>query len=152
MTAIRETFEETGLLLATSPSGPPPSDTVLDAARESIHTGKTLFRDFLRRHGLIADVKALLPFTEWVTPLGAPTSVRALFVSSMPISHAPHSRAYTDASIHGSTSPFCLSSARPASPLAPRSTACPPRTAGKKSSRCGSYIYKTPLQNISQRK
>lgn len=70
MTAIRETFEETGLLLATSPSGSPPSDAVLDAARESIHSGKTLFREFLRRHGLVADVKALLPFTEWVTPPG----------------------------------------------------------------------------------
>lgn len=99
MTAIRETFEETGLLLATSSSGSPPSDAVLDAARESIHTGKTLFRDFLRRHGLVADVKALLPFTEWVTPLGARTYVRAL---SFPRrrSHNPHIPARTQTLPH----------------------------------------------------
>lgn len=88
MTAIRETFEETGLLLATSPSGSPPSDAVLDAARESIHTGKTLFRDFLRRHGLIADLKVLLPFTEWVTPLSARSYVCA-FVRPMLVTHPP---------------------------------------------------------------
>jgi len=89
MTAIRETFEETGLLLAKSPSGSPPSDAVLDAARESIHTGKTLFRDFLRRHGLVADVKALLPFTEWVTPLGVRTRFHTRFyVAFLPTVHA----------------------------------------------------------------
>ncbi|KAH9005309.1 NUDIX domain-containing protein [Lactarius hatsudake] len=79
MTAIRETFEETGLLLATSPSGSPPSDAVLDASRESINTRKTLFGDFLRRHALVADMKALLPFTEWVTPLGAPRRFHTRF-------------------------------------------------------------------------
>jgi hypothetical protein len=86
MTAIRETFEETGLLLtsATSeseseselPQQSPPSPSLslseapLDVSRESIHTGRTLFRDFLKQHALSADVKALLPFTEWITPLG----------------------------------------------------------------------------------
>lgn len=72
MTAIRETFEETGLLLASSTSKAPPSDTALGASRESVHTGRTLFRDFLRYHALSADVKALLPFTEWITPRGSP--------------------------------------------------------------------------------
>lgn len=79
MTAIRETFEETGLLLATSPSGTPPSDVVLDASRESINAGKTLFGDFLRRYALVADAKALLPFTEWVTPLGTPRRFHTRF-------------------------------------------------------------------------
>ncbi|KAH9001122.1 NUDIX domain-containing protein [Lactarius akahatsu] len=90
MTAIRETFEETGLLLATSPSGSPPSDAVLDASRESINTRKTLFGDFLRRHALVADVKALLPFTEWVTPLGAPRRFHTRFyVAFLPGLRAP---------------------------------------------------------------
>ncbi|KAI9466357.1 NUDIX hydrolase domain-like protein [Lactarius psammicola] len=79
MTAIRETFEETGLLLATSPSGSPPSEAVLDAERESINARKTLFGDFLRRYALVADVKALLPFTEWVTPLGSPRRFHTRF-------------------------------------------------------------------------
>ena len=149
MTAIRETFEETGLLLATSPSGSPPSNAVLDAARESIHTGKTLFREFLRQHGLIADLKALLPFTEWVTPLGARSYVCALSFARR-WSLTPHTT--TDASTRGSTSPFCPHSARLASPLALHSIACPPRTADKKSSRRDSYIHTTPWQNIAQRR
>ena len=86
MTAIRETFEETGLLLASAttsvselPQSPPPSlsEAALDASRESIHTGRTLFRDFLKQHALSADVKALLPFTEWITPLGNSRCVHA---------------------------------------------------------------------------
>ena len=90
MTAIRETFEETGLLLASamtsesgelpllSQSSPPSlSEVALDASRESIHTGRTLFRDFLKQHALSADVKDLLPFTEWITPLGYSPCVRS---------------------------------------------------------------------------
>jgi 8-oxo-dGTP pyrophosphatase MutT (NUDIX family) len=75
MTAIRETFEETGLLLASGAL--PQSEAVLDASRESIHTGSTLFRDFLSQHALSADVQALLPFTEWITPLGSARCVSA---------------------------------------------------------------------------
>ncbi|KAJ6490659.1 NUDIX hydrolase domain-like protein [Mycena vitilis] len=69
VTAIRETFEEAGILLA---SGPSPSDTVLDAARHAIHAGKTPFQTFLTEQGLAVDVQALLPFTAWVTPSFAP--------------------------------------------------------------------------------
>ena len=101
MTAIRETFEETGLLLASattsvselpqSPTPPPPpslSEAALDASRESIHTGKSLFRDFLKQHALSADVKALLPFTEWITPLGNSRCVHACGgVEALPFSH-----------------------------------------------------------------
>jgi 8-oxo-dGTP pyrophosphatase MutT (NUDIX family) len=79
MTAIRETFEETGLLLAsptTSESKALPSEAVLDGSRASIHAGRSLFRDFLRQHALAADVDALLPFTEWITPLGPPRCVQ----------------------------------------------------------------------------
>ncbi|KAJ7681765.1 NUDIX hydrolase domain-like protein [Mycena rosella] len=69
VTAIRETFEEAGILLA---SGPPPSDAVLDTARHAIHAGKTPFQTFLAQNGLQADVDALLPFTQWITPVFAP--------------------------------------------------------------------------------
>jgi hypothetical protein len=80
MTAIREAFEETGLLLA-SPTMPESngtrrlSDAVLDAMRASIHAEETFFDDFLKKYGLIADVEALHPFTEWITPLGPPRCV-----------------------------------------------------------------------------
>jgi len=80
MTAIRETFEETALLLASSASkAAPPSHAALDASRKSIHTGRTLFRDFLKEHALFADVNALLPFTEWITPVEAPRRFHARF-------------------------------------------------------------------------
>ncbi|KAJ7685593.1 NUDIX hydrolase domain-like protein [Mycena polygramma] len=69
VTAIRETFEEAGILLA---SGPTPSDAILDAARHAIHAGKTPFQTFLTEQSLAADVQALLPFTAWITPPFAP--------------------------------------------------------------------------------
>jgi len=78
MTAIRETFEESGLLLATSVStgthGPPPisSDSVLDEARHAIHQQRLQFQPFLQSKGLLADVDSLLPFTQWITPVGPP--------------------------------------------------------------------------------
>jgi 8-oxo-dGTP pyrophosphatase MutT (NUDIX family) len=140
MTAIRETFEETGLLLASAsatseseselPQQSPPSpslspslsEAALDASRESIHTGRTLFRDFLKQHALSADVKALLPFTEWITPLGYSRCVHALRLSHTHThshSHNQHAKHMlttahnTAASTRVSTSLSCPLSARP---------------------------------------
>ncbi|KAL1691302.1 NUDIX hydrolase domain-like protein [Schizophyllum commune] len=86
MTAIRETFEESGLLLA-SPSAAPrrsivdslPPLSALEAARHAIHAQRTNFSDFLAEEGLRADVDALLPFTEWVTPVEQPRRFRTKF-------------------------------------------------------------------------
>ncbi|KAF8965210.1 NUDIX hydrolase domain-like protein [Flammula alnicola] len=80
ITAIRETFEESGLLLASSvSSGPPPSDTVLDEARHAIHQQKLLFQTFLESQNLKADVDSLLPFTQWITPVGPPRRFHTQF-------------------------------------------------------------------------
>ena len=72
MTAIRETFEESGLLLASSSSSsaPAPLEAVLDKARHEIHQHKLLFQKFLQSKNLEADVESLLPFTQWITPVG----------------------------------------------------------------------------------
>ncbi|KAF8880249.1 hypothetical protein CPB85DRAFT_1221402 [Mucidula mucida] len=78
MTAIRETFEESGLLLA-SPASAIPDGKVLEAARHAIHSQKRTFVTFLEEHKLAADVDALLPFTEWITPIDAPRRFRARF-------------------------------------------------------------------------
>jgi len=74
MTAIRETFEESGLLIArpTSSRAKMPSESALDEARNEIHSNRMLFKDFLDQHELEADVDSLIPFTEWITPPGAP--------------------------------------------------------------------------------
>lgn len=65
--AIRETFEETGLLLTT----PPPPQSVLagaQAARTEIHAGRLSFTEYLSLHGLEPAVDQLVPFTKWITP------------------------------------------------------------------------------------
>ncbi|KAI0362460.1 hypothetical protein OH77DRAFT_1515702 [Trametes cingulata] len=66
-TAIRELFEESGLLLVHSSSSMP-SNSELDAAREAIHAQKRMFRDFLAQYHLRLNTESLLPFTQWITP------------------------------------------------------------------------------------
>jgi 8-oxo-dGTP pyrophosphatase MutT (NUDIX family) len=72
ITAIRETFEESGLLLASSSSLPAPSESILDAARFAIHQQQMLFQDFLLNNSLKPDAESLLPFMKWITPVGPP--------------------------------------------------------------------------------
>ena len=120
MAAIRETFEETGLLLASSTSKPFPSDAILDASRESIHTGRTLFGDFLKQNALSVDPKALLPFTEWISPVGIPrcahTYIFVPFVLGV-VSPANHTHTTAAVSTRASTSLSCLPSPYPAVPF-----------------------------------
>ncbi|RDX56439.1 hypothetical protein OH76DRAFT_387682 [Lentinus brumalis] len=71
-TAIRELFEESGLLLVHPSGSKIPSNAELDAAREAIHAQKRLFRDFLSQHNLKPYVEGLLPFTRWITPAPLP--------------------------------------------------------------------------------
>ena len=79
MTAIRETFEETGVLLASydntskTKAGEDRSKKELteadfDEARKAIHSGKLRFVDFLAKNGLKPDTASLLPFSTWTTP------------------------------------------------------------------------------------
>lgn len=80
LTAIRETFEETGVLLASLiGSSPIPSPETLDVVRKSIHSQKIPFTTFLAQNGLTADVNALLPFTQWITPITVPRRFHAYF-------------------------------------------------------------------------
>ncbi|KAG6851288.1 hypothetical protein H0H93_011724 [Arthromyces matolae] len=73
MTAIRETFEESGILLASSTLGSTNhvSAELLDEARHKIHSQQLNFRDFLQSQCMKPDVDSLLPFTEWITPVNA---------------------------------------------------------------------------------
>jgi len=84
MTAIRETFEESGLLLAShtkSASSAPPqlNEAALDNARTAILKQETTFKQFLSDNNLTADIDQLLPFTQWVTPPMVPTRFHTHF-------------------------------------------------------------------------
>ncbi|KAI6036429.1 NUDIX domain-containing protein, partial [Pisolithus microcarpus] len=68
ITAIRETFEETGLLL-TSPKSPRTlSKSDLDWTRRAVHHQELDFQTFLLRHKCVLALESLHHFTTWITP------------------------------------------------------------------------------------
>src|SRR5436190_4430090 len=75
--AIRETFEESGILLARSKG----SNALVDAKRaaeiEAAHRaalceGKTTFLDVLTQHEMLLALDELVPYAHWITPEGMP--------------------------------------------------------------------------------
>lgn len=76
--AIRETFEEAGILLARDADGRPVSFGLPDVAarfaghRRAVDTGAATLVEVCRREDLTLDAGALSLFSRWVTPLGAP--------------------------------------------------------------------------------
>jgi 8-oxo-dGTP pyrophosphatase MutT (NUDIX family) len=75
--AIRETFEESGILLAR-PRG---SKTLVDAKRASeieaatradLCEGKTTFLKVLADNGMLLALDELVPYAHWITPEGMP--------------------------------------------------------------------------------
>lgn len=72
--AIRECFEESGILLARDASGNMLTieDAEKEEARTQIHANKLNFVDWVKSKGGKIDTSALIPFTRWVTPIGVP--------------------------------------------------------------------------------
>jgi 8-oxo-dGTP pyrophosphatase MutT (NUDIX family) len=71
--AVRETFEEAGVLLA----GPSPTSLVDDSAalardRHSLLEGSTSFGELLSRRGLMLRADLLTPWARWITPEASP--------------------------------------------------------------------------------
>jgi len=86
--AVRETFEETGVLLA----GPDP-DTVLSdtsglemqAARATLEAGEVTFAEFLLGHGLVLRSDLIGAWAHWITPTFEPRRYDTrFFVAAMP--------------------------------------------------------------------
>jgi 8-oxo-dGTP pyrophosphatase MutT (NUDIX family) len=76
--AIRELFEETGVLLST-----PFAD--LRERRAEVEAGTLDFGTLLRSHGLVADPAPLRPWSRWVTPAGEVRRYDArFFVCALP--------------------------------------------------------------------
>ncbi|KFA48462.1 hypothetical protein S40293_00447 [Stachybotrys chartarum IBT 40293] len=72
--AVRETFEETGILLAKGPGGAllDLSLEERDVARRRVHAGEVGFGEWLAQVGGVADTDGLIPFTRWLTPATVP--------------------------------------------------------------------------------
>ena len=75
--AVRETFEECGILLARDAK----SRELVDATRAgeietrhraALNKGERAFSDILKTEGIVPALDALVPFAHWITPLGMP--------------------------------------------------------------------------------
>jgi 8-oxo-dGTP pyrophosphatase MutT (NUDIX family) len=61
--AVREVFEETGVLLSTPAAS-------LAHAQPDVEAGRLAFGDLLAEHGLAIDADSVRPWARWVTPEG----------------------------------------------------------------------------------
>ena len=86
--AVRETFEETGLLLAGPDAGTGVSDTSgddLQAARGALDEGELAFADFLTDRGLVLRADLLGAWAHWITPEFEPRRYDTrFFVAALP--------------------------------------------------------------------
>src|SRR5919197_4614896 len=81
--AVREVFEETGILLATGAR--PPSPAERGAARRRLLAGELEFFVFLARDGLSVDGERLHVAGRWITPEHSPVRYDAhVFVARLP--------------------------------------------------------------------
>ena len=75
LAALRELFEEAGVLLACDPSHRPVAaadSEQMSAQRVAVRKGKLTFADFLTGHDWYADARALTLFSHWITPPSEP--------------------------------------------------------------------------------
>ncbi|ORY06375.1 hypothetical protein BCR34DRAFT_452992, partial [Clohesyomyces aquaticus] len=78
LAAIRETFEESGILLARSKAtgqfftSTMVSDKELEEGRKAVHAGRVKFGELLERWGVEADTEGLRGLTRWITPENVP--------------------------------------------------------------------------------
>jgi 8-oxo-dGTP pyrophosphatase MutT (NUDIX family) len=77
--AVRETYEETGVLLTAPPA-------TLPDERGAVEAGRASFGDLLATHRLTIDPTSLAPWARWVTPAGETTRRydTRFFVAALP--------------------------------------------------------------------
>jgi 8-oxo-dGTP pyrophosphatase MutT (NUDIX family) len=88
--AIREAFEEAGVLLARDTrTGAPVDSARLSAARAALRRGDRTFGGLVDELGVRLDIDALTPIARFVTPPGAPRRYDTwFFVTAAPRGHA----------------------------------------------------------------
>ena len=81
--AVRETFEEVGLLLAAHKNGRQPDLSALKPWRDRLQDGSASAADFCAAEGLQFDLRGLVYMAHWLTPPGAPKRFDTRFFMSL---------------------------------------------------------------------
>jgi 8-oxo-dGTP pyrophosphatase MutT (NUDIX family) len=82
--AVRETFEESGVLLAGGADGAPAEfdEPSLTADRADLAAGRATFAEVLARRGLVIRADLLTPWARWITPEAEPRRFDARFFAA----------------------------------------------------------------------
>lgn len=83
--AVRETFEESGVLLAGPSATEVVSDTTAadwEADRVALEARESSFSEFLERRGLVLRSDLLVPWSAWLTPIFEPRRYRTWFFAA----------------------------------------------------------------------
>ena len=83
--AVRETFEESGVLLAGPSADEVVSDTTAEdweADRIALEAREFSFSEFLARRGLVLRSDLLVPWSAWLTPIFEPRRYRTWFFAA----------------------------------------------------------------------
>ncbi|MFB9073478.1 hypothetical protein ACFFX0_20665 [Citricoccus parietis] len=89
--AIRETFEECGVLLARPSCGRTLADPRdFEEERARLESRELSFAEFLASHRLVPDVSLLRPLSRWITPVGEPRRYDTrFFLAALPQGQEP---------------------------------------------------------------
>jgi 8-oxo-dGTP pyrophosphatase MutT (NUDIX family) len=84
--AVRETFEEAGILLAGEPGDGPvavPSGPSWDAERSALTAGELTLSELLSGRGLVLRADLLVPWARWITPVAEPRRFDTCFFAAV---------------------------------------------------------------------